>query len=311
MLRKLLVVVFLVLGLADSIYAQQDPMYTQYAFNGLAINPAYAGSRNNVLNATALYRRQWIGIEGAPETQTLAFDMPVAEKRVGLGLQFFNDKIGITKTTGAYASYAYRIITETGKLAFGLQAGVTNFKADYASVPLNTGSPPDVAFSQNVNKFLPNFGAGIYYNTSRFYAGASAPHLLNNSLSNNTADVTNSFSREVVHWFITSGYVFDLGEDLKLKSSMLFKGVKGAPVQMDVGANLWVKDAVSFGLSYRSLADISATIEASLSWQIQVGYSYDRSMSRLSKYNSGSHELMLRYQFSFDKDAYYEPKCYF
>ena len=209
MLKKIFGALLLLITIQSHSYAQQDAMYTQYAFNALALNPAYAGSRNNVLNATALYRRQWIGIEGAPETQTLSFDMPVNEKRVGLGVQFFNDKIGITKTTGAYASYAYRIEMENGNLALGLQAGMTNFRADFTSVALNTGSPTDPAFSENINKFLPNFGAGVYFNTDRFYVGASVPHLFNNKLTDHTVDVSNSFSRQYIHTFITMGYVFD------------------------------------------------------------------------------------------------------
>lgn len=310
-MKKLLIVAILLTVANSWAYAQQDAMYSQYTFNALAINPAYAGSRNNVLNATALYRNQWTGIDGAPETQTLSFDMPVAYKRIGLGLQLFNDEIGITNTTGAFASYAYRINTGNGKLALGLQAGITSFRADFSSVELNTGSPFDPAFSENVNQILPNFGTGVYYRTDRFYVGASVPNLLNNALKNNSSAVNNGLSRQYVHLFIASGYVFDMGEDFKLKPSILFKGVRGTPLQLDVNAAVWIKDIFSIGASYRSNADISAMAEAQISWQMRIGYAYDRSITRLANFNSGSHEIMIKYQFAFDKDAYLEPKCYF
>ena len=311
MLKRVGLFLAVMLSLFGDANAQQDAMYTQYQFNALAINPAYAGSRNNVLNATALFRSQWIGVEGAPETQTLSFDMPVAYKRIGLGLQVINDKIGITKTTAAYGSYAYRIEMDGGNLALGLQAGIANFRADFTSSQLNTGSAPDPAFLQNINKMLPNFGAGVYFNTDRFYIGASAPHMLNNQLRADAVEVTNTFSKQYVHWFIASGYVMDVGEDYKLKPSVLVKGVSGAPMQFDINANLWIKDVLSVGASYRSFADISASVEAQISWNLHIGYAYDRSMTGLSHVNSGSHEIMLRYQFAFDRDAYYAPKCYF
>ncbi len=291
--------------------AQQDAMYTQYMFNTLAINPAYAGSRN-VLSVTGLFRSQWIGIDGAPETQTLSFDTSIPGKRVGLGLQVFNDKIGITRTTGAYASYAYRIRMERGTLALGLQAGFAKYRADFTSVRLNSGSPVDYAFNYNLNELLPNFGAGAYYNSDRFYVGVSVPHLLNNKLNNpSSVVVTNGLvARQYLHLFITSGYVFNMGDDFKLKPSFLFKGAMGAPVQLDVNANFWIKDKISLGAQYRTGDAFAALMELQISDQLRMGYSYDRTISKLQTYNSGSHEVMLRYEFGFERDRILAPRYF-
>ncbi len=294
-----------------AVKAQQDAMYTQYMFNTLAINPAYAGSRN-VLSVTGLFRSQWIGIDGAPETQTLSFDTSIPGKRIGLGLQVFNDKIGITRTSGAYASYAYRIRMERGTLALGLQAGFAKYVADFTNVRLNSGSQTDIAFGYNLNELLPNFGAGVYYNSDRFYIGASVPHLLNNKLNNpSSVVVTNGLvARQYLHLFITSGYVFNMGDDFKLKPSFLFKGSMGAPLQLDVNANFWIKDKISLGAQYRTGDAIAALVELQISDQLRMGYSYDRTISNLQTYNSGSHEIMLRYEFGFERDRILAPRYF-
>lgn len=311
MKNRKLIWLWLLLITGSRVMAQQDAMYTQYMFNGLAINPAYAGSRN-VLSATALYRRQWIGIPGAPQTQTLSVDAPVKGKKIGLGLLLSNDQIGITRTTNIFGNYAFRIEMDKGTLSLGLRAGVSFFRADFTSVDLTTNSPYDYAFGQNVNKALLNFGAGLYYNTDKFYIGASLPHLLNNTLQNNSALVTNEvIAREYLHLFLTAGYVFDLNDDLKLKPSFLFKGSRGAPVELDINSNLWIREILGVGFSYRTSADVSLLAEVQATPQLRFGYSYDRSTTRLAKYNTGSHELMMRYELGFSKDRYMTPRSYF
>lgn len=294
---------------ASKLYAQQEAMYSQYMFNTLAINPAYAGSRN-VTSATALYRNQWVGINGAPETITFSIDAPLNSKKVGLGLQVFNDKIGITKTTGAFASYAYRIRLQKGTLAFGLQAGASQYRADFQNVSLNPDPSNDVAFNQNVNKVLVNVGTGIYYNTDRFYIGLSSPQLLNNKLSNFTVETSNVFNGQALHLFFATGYVFPLSDVFALKPSVLVKGVKGAPIEADLNATLWIKDVFAIGLQYRTKADISAMVEIQASPQIRLGYAYDRSLTKLVQYNSGSHEIMLRYEFGFEKGKILSPRYF-
>ena len=299
----------LIAASANKLYAQQEAMYSQYMFNTLAINPAYAGSRN-VTSATALYRNQWVGINGAPETITFSIDAPINSKKVGLGLQVFNDKIGITKTTGAFASYAYRIRLQKGTLAFGLQAGASQYRADFQNVLLSPDPSNDLAFSQNVNKVLVNVGTGVYYNTDRFYIGLSSPQLLNNKLTNFTVEGNNVFNGQALHLFFATGYVFPLSDVFALKPSVLVKGVKGAPIEADLNATLWIKDVFAVGLQYRTKADMSAMIEIQASPQIRLGYAYDRSLTKLVQYNSGSHEIMLRYEFGFEKGKILSPRYF-
>lgn len=310
MKNKIVILSVLLLGFFN-VSAQQDAMYTQYMFNTLAINPAYAGSRN-VLSATGLLRTQWVGIEGAPETQTLSFDAAMPNKRVGLGVQLFNDKIGVTRSTGANLSYAYRIPTERGTLALGLLGSITHYKADFSSVRLNSGSPADQAFYYDINKVMPNFGAGIYYNTDRFYVGVSTPHLLANRLvdGNNVSTSNNLIAKQYLHLFIMTGYVVPLNEDFKLKPSVLFKGAKGSPMQLDLNCNLWIMDKFSIGGQYRTKDAVAALLEIQATDQIRVGYSYDYTTSNLTTYNSGSHEIMLRYEFGFEKNRIVAPRYF-
>ncbi len=309
MKKYITIALVLIAVFTNKLKAQQEAMYSQYMFNTLAINPAYAGSRN-VTSATALYRNQWVGIQGAPETITLSIDAPINSKKVGLGLQVFNDKIGITNTTGAFASYAYRIRLNKGTLAFGLQAGASQYRADFQSVSLNSFPSNDPAFSENVNKVLINFGAGVYYNTDRFYMGFSSPQILNNKLSDFTVQNSNVYSGQALHLFFATGYVFPLGDVLALKPSVLIKGVKGAPIEADLNATLWINDVIAFGLQYRTEADVAAMVEVQASPQFRIGYSYDRSLTKLVQYNSGSHEIMLRYEFGFKKGKIISPRYF-
>lgn len=308
-MKKYITALLLMTAAVTASYAQQESMYSQYMFNTLAINPAYAGSRN-VTSATVLYRSQWVGIEGAPKTATFTIDAPINDKKIGLGLQVFSDKIGIVNTTGAYASYAYRLRMEKGTLSFGLQGGASQYRADFTSVQLNSGSANDPAFQQNINKVLMNFGAGIYYNSDRFYMGLSSPQLLNNKLTDFTVESDNSFRGQALHLFLATGYVFPLGEDFNLKPSVLVKGVKGAPIEADFNATLWIKDVIAFGAQYRTKADIAALVEFQVSPQIRLGYSYDRSVTKLVNFNSGSHEIMLRYEFGFEKGKILSPRYF-
>ncbi|TDQ12015.1 PorP/SprF family type IX secretion system membrane protein [Pedobacter metabolipauper] len=290
--------------------AQQDAMYTQYMFNTLAINPAYAGSRN-VTSATALFRNQWTGIDGAPKTGTITLDAPVFDKRIGLGVQFISDKLGITQTNTGVISAAYRIRMDEGTLAFGIQGSVSQFRADYTSVLLNSpGSGYDPAFADNVSKTLFNFGTGVYYNSDKFYIGLSAQDLISNKLTPYESPNTDLRNTQSMHLFLASGYVFSLSEDFKFKPSFLIKGVKGAPIEGDINATLWIKDVIGLGAQYRTSADVAGLIEIQATPQIRIGYSYDYSTTALKAFNSGSHEIMLRYEFGFGKGKILSPRYF-
>lgn len=306
-INKIITIICLLLA-NFSVKAQQDAMYTQYMFNTLAINPAYAGSRN-VTSATALFRNQWTGIAGAPKTGTLTIDAPILDKRLGVGLQLFSDKLGVTQTTGAVLSAAYRIRLEEGTLAFGLQGNINQFRADYSSVNLNSNTY-DPAFAFNINKTLFNFGTGVYYNSDRFFVGLSVQDLVKNRLTDYTTNNADFRQTQVMHLFLSSGYVFDLNDDFKFKPSFLIKGVKGAPIEADINATLWIKDVVGIGAQYRTSADVAGLIEIQASPQIRIGYSYDYSTTALRFSNSGSHEIMLRYEFGFSSGKILSPRYF-
>lgn len=288
------------------VFAQQDAMYTQYMFNTLAINPAYAGSRN-VISATGIIRNQWAGIDGAPKTQTFTIDAPIEAKKIGLGLQVFSDKLGKTSNTGVTGSYAYRIRMDKASLSFGLQGSLSKFNADYSSIELDpAGLSNDPAFMGKNTKSLLNFGAGVYYNSDKFYIGLSIPELINNSFAGSQTNL----NRQRLHVFFMSGYVFSLNNSFKLKPSVLLKEVNGAPLQADFNTCLWIKDTFSIGAQYRTNADISGLIEIQVTPQIRFGYSYDHSTTELSGFNSGSHEIMLRYEFGFNRARILSPRYF-
>jgi type IX secretion system PorP/SprF family membrane protein len=309
----------LVAGLAlGAAHAQQEAMYSQYMFNMMAVNPAYAGSRD-VLSLTALHRQSFSGIEGAPSTQTFTADMPVQRERVGLGLQAFNDRAGVLSTTGIYGSYAFRVkLSDRGTLALGLMAGVSNFRGDLASV--NTGVP-DPAFSQNISKFLPNFGTGIYYSTDRFYLGASCPQLVRGRINEYAAPGTDRYARQERHYFAMGGVVLPLSSVLTLKPSFLVKGVAGAPLTADLNSNLWINNRIALGASYRMtnakfqdqafnnrLGDaVIGMLELQLTDQFRFGYAYDHPLN-----NTGftGHEFMIRYEFGYLKSRLLTPRYF-
>jgi type IX secretion system PorP/SprF family membrane protein len=297
----------MLIAFAKESYAQQDAMYTQYMFNTLAINPAYAGSRN-VVSATALYRNQWTGYDGAPKTSTFSIDAPINDKKIGLGLQVFNDRLGITNTTGLVLSSAYRIRMEKGTLSFGLQGSANHRRADYTQVKLDqAGSSVDPAFQEFVSRTTFNLGTGVYYNSDNFYVGLSAPELLPAKFGSQSSS---NRSKQEIHLFLMAGFVASLSDDLKLKPSILIKEVKGAPIEGDLNATFWIKNVLGIGGSYRTNADVSGLLEIQATPQIRIGYSYDHSITKLQSFNSGSHEIMLRYEFGFEKDKFISPRFF-
>lgn len=313
----------LLLGAINESYAQQDAMYTQYMFNGLAINPAYAGTRN-VLSATGLFRRQWAGkkIEGAPITETFTIDAPLPKKKTGLGLNVMNDKIGVTNALSFDLVYAYRIkINRYKTLSLGLQAGIWQYRANFTDVNLSrdVNMQQDQAFQNNINRWDPNFGFGAYYYTKIFYAGLSLPHLMNNKRISKQDDANSAYgflsdsekARQFRHAFFTMGYLIKFPKKhIKLKPSLLVKYVYGAPVELDLNANLWFYEKFAVGLSYRTADAVAILLEAQVNKQWRFGYSYDYSYTKLRQYNTGSHELMVRYEFSFSKAKLLTPRYF-
>lgn len=298
--------------------AQQEAAYSQYMFNMMAVNPAYAGSRD-VLSLTALHRQSFSGIEGAPTTQTFTADAPIQRERVGLGFQLHNDRAGILGSTGFYGNYAFRVkLSDRGTLALGLSAGVTNFRGDLASV--NTGQA-DMAFSANISKFLPNFGTGVYYSTDRFYVGASVPQLVRGRINEYSSRTADRYARQERHYFAMAGVVFPIGSSLMLKPSAMVKGVAGAPLTYDLNANLWINNRIALGASYRTsnptfrtlamnnrLGDaVVGMVELQLTDQFRFGYAYDHPLNNLG---FSGHEFMIRYEFGFIRNKILTPRYF-
>lgn len=298
---KRIIILFSILLCGLKVLGQQEAMYSQYMFNKLGINPAYAGNRE-VSGVTALFRAQWVGINGAPETKTISYDGLMQNRKVGLGFQAFNYKMGITNLNGGFVSYAYRIIFTGSTLAFGLQGGASKIKADLNSVNLGN-TAQDEAFLQNLDEVFINFGAGLFFNTDRFYIGLSSPHLLKNRLrDNNQSTPDGQFTVQDLHIFVTSGYLFNLGHDFILKPSFLFKRIQGSPIQLDLNANLYIMEMFSIGAQYRTNNALAGMAEIQVTPRIRLGYSYERSTTKLVEFNSGTHEIMLRYEFKNNRE---------
>ena len=291
-------------------WSQQQAMYTQYMFNGLALNPAYAGS-HQTLEFTALAREQWTGLEGAPSTQTFTAHSPLRNRSIGVGLSLIHDQIGVTSQYGVYAAYSYRIqFANRGVLSMGLQVGFTSYNEELSKLAGSIRDPNDPNFAVNeVSKFMPNFGTGFYYYTNRFYLGLSSPHLIQNKLDD--IESTDIDSKQRRHYFVTTGYVFDLSRNVKFKPNLLIKVVEGAPVNADINLNFLFQEILWAGVSYRSFDSFDAMIQLNITEQFRIGYAYDfATTTELKRLHSGSHELMLNYRLKAPRHRMLTPRYF-
>lgn len=274
----------------DLIYSQQDPQYTQYMYNMHIVNPAYAGSEGT-LNIGLLHRTQWVGLDGAPKTSVATINAPI-KKNIGMGLSVFADKIGPVKEQDLFVDVSYTIQTsDYGNLAFGLKGGLSFIDAQLSTLDLGDDIPDDV-FNNDINDAYPNFGAGAFYYTDRFYAGLSMPNMLNQYHFKKKAGIISSAS-EKMHYFLTSGYIFEMNDNLKLKPSVMLKGVGGAPLSIDISGNVLINNKLEFGLSWRVDDSVSALMNIEVLPSVRLGYSYDYTITNLGDFNSGSHEIIL------------------
>lgn len=310
-LKKITAVMVLTL-LSLTIDAQQDPMYTHYMYNTLVVNPGYAGSRE-ALTITALHRSQWVDFKGAPLTQTLTMHSPLKNEHIGVGLSISNDKIGPVNNTTLFADFAYIMkLNEKSKLAFGLSAGAKIFQANLSSLQLDEQADP--VFQTNINKHVtPNFGFGIYYSRERFYAGISAPNLLQNSYSIVKQENGNTLiGKEQRHYFLIAGTVLNITDNLAFKPTTLVKVTSAAPIQADVTASFIIMKKLLVGAMFRTGDAVGALIGFDITEQFHVGYSYDWSFGlKTSRYNKGSHEIVLRYDIIFPNKKQIHTPRYF
>ncbi len=285
-------------------YGQQDAQYTQYMYNTISINPAYAGSRG-VLSIVGLHRSQWVGLDGAPRSLTLSGHTPLGGKnQVGIGISLVRDEIGPTQETYLDIDFSYTIQTsEIGKLSFGLKAGGHLLDVDFNKLTRFDINDPN--FENSIeNKFSPNVGVGLYYHTNKFYIGLSAPNLLETDHFDESATTTSSNSssfiaRERINYYLIMGYAFDLSTEVKLKPALLAKAVSGAPLQVDVSASLLLYDKFIIGGGYRWDAAVSGILGFQLSDSMLIGFAYDRETTELgnTSFNDGSYEVLIRYEF--------------
>lgn len=283
------------LFLGTALVAQQDPQFTQYMFNLLALNPAYAGSAERV-SMKALTRHQWVGFTGAPTTQTLTVHSPLVHESLGIGGTIMRDSHGPVTQYGFLADISYRIFMGDAKLAFGLKGGLNLFQGDFAELnPLVAG---DQVFQANVSsKMDPQFGFGMMYYSDRYFIGLSAPKLMRTEFFETDSLAFVSQPGQRPHYFLTGGYVFDLGLYHKFKPTFLVKAVQGAPASFDLSANFLFYEKFWLGAMYRHTDAVGALAQYHITNDFTVGYAYDYPLSTLNNYSGGSHEIMLGFDF--------------
>ncbi|MEP6262337.1 MAG: type IX secretion system membrane protein PorP/SprF [Gillisia sp.] len=284
--------------------SQQDPLYTQYMYNMSVINPAYATDNPGMLNLGGIYRSQWVGIDGAPSTASFFAHTPLSE-RVEVGLSIVHDEIGdIIKENNITADFAYVLPLDenNNKLSFGVKGGITTFDGDLTR--LETNQPNDPAF-QNISEVFPVFGVGAFWFGDNHYLGLSAPNLFTAKHLENEQGLR-SLGEENIHYFLTGGYVFDLNPDFKLKPAFMARGVEGAPLSVDITANVLMFNRLEAGVGYRFGDSVTGLVNFAVTPGLRIGYAYDYTTSNLSKYNDGTHEFLLL----FDLDLFGLSKGY-
>jgi type IX secretion system PorP/SprF family membrane protein len=300
-------ILFLIIACGTTVYGQQDSQYTQYMYNTVSVNPGYAGSRGHI-SIAALHRSQWVGLEGAPTTQTLNVHSPIGYRGVGLGFSIINDKIGPVSETNFDIDFSYTITTSTeGRLSFGLKAGANLLDIRFSE--LNQFAPDQTLETDIDNRFSPNFGAGVYYHTDRFYAGLSVPRFLQTAHFDESSLST---AKEQMNFYLITGYVWDVNPFLKFKPTLLAKVVQGAPLQVDVSANIMMSDKFILGVAYRWDAAVSGLVGFNISEGFMIGMAYDRETTELgnASFNDGSFEIILRYDFIMTKGNLRSPRFF-
>ncbi len=290
--------------------AQQDPMYTQYMFNTQTINPAYAGTWESV-GFMALARNQWAGWNGAPETFTFSLQAPLRNERVALGLNVIGDKVGQVKRFDISADYSYLVpISERTNLRLGLKGGFVNYSNNLQDY--NIIDPNDPKFIGRINSFKPNFGVGAFLYSKRAYVGFSVPRVLNVKLDSDMQSA--AVQAEIRHYFLIAGAVFDLGEDVKFKPTMLtkasFTSETGTPLQMDFSGNFLIKEKLWLGAMYRTGSSYGFIAQWIFDKKLRVGYAIDFATNNIKHHNNGTHEIMVSYELKFRKEEVVSPRYF-
>ncbi len=286
------------------VFGQQDPQFTQYMYNTLSVNSAYAGSRGH-MTVTGIHRSQWVGIDGAPRTQTLTVDSPIG-KKIGLGLSIVNDEIGPSDEFYFDLNFSYTIkASETHRLSFGVKGGGRLFNIDWTK---GQSQNPDILFQQNINnQFFPTVGAGLYLHSEKSYLGVSIPNFFTDD---HYDDIQQSVASERLHFFFIGGLVFDLSQKTKFKPAFLVKHVVGAPLIVDLSANFMFYDRLRLGASYRWDDSVSALAGFQVTPGLLIGYAFDYTTTELQQFTTGSHEIMVRFELKSQEKRLKSPRFF-
>jgi type IX secretion system PorP/SprF family membrane protein len=306
-MKKLFLVTLGIIAFSADLQAQQDPHYTQYMYNMSVMNPAYAGSKEN-LSMGLLYRKQWVEIEDAPTTGTFFGHAPVG-KNVGMGLSFISDKIGPVEENNIYADFSYTLnLGGEHKLAFGIKTGLTLHKVGlYDDVYLTLPDANDPAFSENTSNSYFNIGSGLFYYTNKYYLGFSVPNLMKSKhLDFNGRE----FGSEVSHYFVTGGYVFDINENVKFKPFFMMKSALEAPTSLDLSTNFLFNQKFEIGATYRLEDSFGAMVNYAITPNLKLGYAYDHIVSDLNVTTPSSHEIILLFDLNFPKKVSSSPRFF-
>ncbi|WP_372776745.1 type IX secretion system membrane protein PorP/SprF [Mangrovibacterium sp.] len=291
--KLLLLVLFL--SFTSIVSAQQEPQFTQYMYNTMSVNPAYAGQRQ-ALSILALHREQWVGVDGAPKTQTLAIHSPTRKENVGLGLSIVNDEAGPLTETYVDANYSYSVrLGHDLKLALGLKGGFHSFRADWSKGDYLS---PDVTFDENISQLSPTFGIGAYLNASNWYLGLSSSNMLE---TKHYSDIQLAEAKNKIHLYLIAGYVVELSPQFKLKPAALLKAVSGSPLIADFSLNTMLFERLVVGAAWRWDDSFATLAGFQINQNFYVGYSYDVTSTSLNNYEHGSHEILLRYEMIWPK----------
>jgi type IX secretion system PorP/SprF family membrane protein len=311
-IKSVVIVLILFKTMIGEVKAQYDAMFTQYMFNEMFINPAYTGYKD-ALSITAMHRQQWVNFDGRPITTSVTIHTPIFRNTMGVGLSFLTETFGVTKRNLLYASYAYRVkLSQKASLNFGIMGGIHIQSEELTSLLLTDKNDPN--FSTNVkNLITPNFGFGILYFTDKFYAGISIPRLIDDEVKT----VADGFVVEDIavrfkkfHYYLTLGRIFTVSENFKLKPQVMVKALINAPIQFDVNLNALIKEKLWLGVSYRSGSDMSLMAGVLVVPQFLISYSYDYSLNKIQKFNSGSHEIGLSYLFKYKGKRINNPRYF-
>lgn len=304
-IMKKLTIAICLMALTAPASAQQDPQYSGYMFNHLAINPAYAGSRD-VLSVALVIRNQWTGIDGAPKTSSINVHGPLKKKKVGLGLQLLADELGPKKSSGLLGSYAYRLPLGKGKLAMGLRAGIYNYTYNWDAIDYKDQADVyNMTGQQNVA--VPSSDAGLYYYTQTFYCGVSASHILHGRLT--TYDNIQGRDAELkTHVYATASKALQLSENFVLNPSVLVKATANAPVALDINLNMLIDESLWLGASMRKDYGFVVLAQYSINNKFRIGYGFDMGLNKIGIHGRGTHELLLQYDFNVYKSKVLSPR---